>query len=254
MNHRELQTAIKALRDSGTPGTPPLNSKTIELQAWLESYNRKQTTVVEEVTEYPKGVDPYTGLSTSYEPPLDEYEQNRIELLENCVNVTYYSNGVVRDVNKDTLYCELPTPRNIAAEYIADIAPDYWANWDTTYTTAIASLTPVTTTQRKLTLTEIMARPDVEPTEEDLREFEELDRLFSPKVVPVPTHAPINHGEVGIALCLMCLVAWQLVATLLIPLITQTFYTVRKIMIDTTLIVKGFKQAASIARKTLQTA
>jgi hypothetical protein len=223
MTHYQLQQALKTLRDQGYDVKVKLNAKTFLLQAEYDRLQQEITAVeaVEVPAEYPKGVDPYTGFSTSYEPPMDEYEQYRVNLLENCVNVEYYSNGVVRDVNTDTLYCELPTPRNIAAEYIADNAPDYWANWDATYTTAIESLKPV--------------KPPLIAT-------------------PAPIPTSVNHGVVGVALIVMMLEAWRVVAFLLIPLIVQSFYTIRKTAIYTTLVVDGFKQAVTLARKTLQIA
>jgi hypothetical protein len=221
MTHRELQTAIKTLRDSGVLGTPALNSKAIVLQAWLESYNRKQAITVEEVPEpviyEVETVNGTLTLATNHES-AEEFINSGI--LENCVNVENWDCGDVRTFNTDTLYCELPT-RNIAAEYIADNAPDYWNTWDTAYTTAIASLKPLT-----------------------------------PALIAIPAHIPtsVNHGVPGMVTIVIMLEAWQLVATLLIPLISQSFYTIRKTAIYTTLVVDGFKQALILARKTLQTA
>lgn len=229
MTYFDNQATIKALRDSGVPGTPALNSKAVVLQAWIDSYNRKQATAVEEVpavqeVTYPKGVDPYTGFSTSYEPPMDSYEQNRVNVLENCVNVTYYSNGVVQNVNKETLYCELPqTLSNFQGIDQVTMQATEWQT-ATPLTCDICNYQVCQLPPRKLTLSEIMARPDIEPTPAQQRELDQLEELYGYVPVPAPVPVPINHGELGIALVLITLEAWRLVAFLLIPLIAQTFY------------------------------
>jgi hypothetical protein len=217
MTHYQLQQALKTLRDQGYDVKVKLNAKTFLLQAEYDRLQQEisavETVELSEPEVYQIITETgFVSLTTNHES-TEEFINSGI--LDNCVNVENWDCGDVRNFNPDTLYCELLTPRNIAAEYIADNAPDYWATWDASYTSAIESLKPVT-----------------------------------PALIPTP----VNHGEVGIATILIVLEAWQLVATLLVPLIVQTYIAVRKITIDTTLVVEGFKHSAILAKKSLQIA
>jgi hypothetical protein len=115
MTYTDLQNALKELRANGHELQIKLNAKKDALQAEYDRITTeiKQEKVLLEASEH------FDEVET---PAQSEVTTLKIEKIE------------------------LVTERDVTAEYIADNQPEYWQQWDTAYTRAIALLTPKTST------------------------------------------------------------------------------------------------------------
>lgn len=274
MTRTELQQAIKTIRQTdGTAQTPALNSKTVVLQEWLDNYNETsarqqaaldeatplfdevdevvptETTELDEVTPLPQ-VDPITGRDLNWMPDMDEYEQYKANMMENCASAEYYPNGVVNYFDSERLYCVLPgyqeilndrfyyevvpvpTINNIADEMIteAKATDNYWINWNAAYYQAIDTLA----------------------TKKHHVELVQFNDKWNTMIDSKTTAK--NHSEVGLIVVLMVVEFLKLTAVLLSFTIVFTYSLVRRTAINHALIYDSFKSAVSVAKRTLQTA
>lgn len=243
------QATIKALRDSGVPNTPALNSKAITLQVWLDSYNRKQSTVEEvsavpavDLTEELEGLDPIDEMDAQ----LIAYYQSA-EYAERKVFMAQMTPEQRYEFTLGNLACDIDQPELFKNESTDNEVFLYGQ---------ACELPALTLSNFEGIDQETMQVTDWQtavPLTCDICNYQAVT-LPIPSPVPTVAPVPINHGEVGIALCLIMLEAWRVVAFLLIPLIAQSYLAVRKIAISTTLAVEGFKSAALLAKKSLQIA
>ena len=238
MRHYQLQQALKALRDQGYDVRPKLNSKTFILQA---EYDRLQKQISEAVA-VPEVVEAVEVVEVIAIPEVSEVVE--------AVGVSAVTEGIEGLDSSDEI------DANLIAYYSSP-----------TYLEEKAFLTQMTPEQRYEyrigTLACDIDQPELYKTEltDNARYLYgqacELPQTFNNHQVatlPIPAPVPINHAEFGVVICLMVIECWRVVASLLVPLIIQTFIVVCKAVIASTLVIKGFKQAASLAKKSLQIA
>jgi hypothetical protein len=219
MTRNELLTAIKIFRDQGYSLQIKLNASNEALRI---EYNRLQLAWNSHNIDAVATLEPDEELPEASIVPASKSDEATIEYLEmaGCDIDDFEAIADARQFLDENAPWTIETS-SLAEQFVNEIKAEdtYWQSWNAAY-------------------------------------FRAMDALKTPALVPapIPTHKQINHGEFGIALCLMIVECWRVVATLLVPLIAQTFNVVRQTAITSTLVMKGFKHAALLAKKSLQTA